>query len=298
MAQNVINIPRINDTPSDFEILFKIWSQINGYEEDVRFDFSRCYFLRPNAVAFLGGLTRLIQYRWGTVEFDWATLRDRILTNLCQSGFAKAFGYPSSGWDGNSIPYRHDDTLDMNGIMDYLTDNWIGKGWVRISNRLRDAIAGNMWEIYNNAFEHSGTEIGVFSCGQYFPWYNALLLSVVDFGQGIPSKVRDFFRQNVSEEQADKLKGSTCLQWAFQAGSTTKVGYGEPGGAGLDLLKQFVKLNKGKLEVYSNDGYCIIDKNGERYSNRTISFEGTVFHITLWCDEKQYHLKGEVAPTF
>jgi hypothetical protein len=61
---------------------------------------------------------------------------------------------------------------------------WIGKGWVHVSDRLRDAIVGRMWEIYNNAFEHSGTPIGGYSCGQYFKTHNNLILSVVDFGQG------------------------------------------------------------------------------------------------------------------
>lgn len=216
------------------------------------------------------------------------------MANLNQNGFAGTFGSPFSGWSGNSIPYREDRSLDMNGIMDYLTYNWIGKGWVHVSGRLRDAIAGRMWEIYNNAFEHSGTEIGVFSCGQYFPHNDTLLLSVVDFGQGIPAKVRTFFRQYTNEDLVSKLTGASCLKWAFQAGTTTKVG--EPGGSGLDLLKEFVRLNQGKLEVYSNEGYAIIDRDGERYENHGISFEDTVVHITLVCDERLYHFKDE-APS-
>ncbi|MBF0498068.1 MAG: hypothetical protein HQK57_14015 [Deltaproteobacteria bacterium] len=170
MDQMVIEIPRINDDPQDFSTLFNIWSQVNNCHQDVRFDFSRCGFLRPNAVAFLGGLARLIESRMGKVMFNWNTMHNRpVMTNRCQNGFAGQFGYPSSGWDGNSIPYREDLNLAMNSIMDYLTFNWIGKGWVHVSDRLRDAIAGKMWEIYNNAFEHSGSQIGVFSCGQHFP---------------------------------------------------------------------------------------------------------------------------------
>ena len=167
----------------------------------------------------------------------------------------------------------------MNDIMDYLTYNWIGKGWVQVSPRLRDAIVGRMWEIYNNAFEHSGTQIGVFSCGQYFKGYSDLVLSVVDFGQGIPANVRGFFRQHAGEDQVSKLSGASCLKWAFQAGNTTKIG--EPAGSGLDLLKDFIRVNQGKLEVYSNDGYALINKERERYENRGLSFEGTLFHITL-----------------
>lgn len=293
MAQKVVQIPTLNDRASNFQQLFNIWSQVNDYFEEVRFDFSRCRFLRPNAVVFLGGLARLIESRLGSVVFDWSTLRNNaVMTNLCQNGFAGTFGFPSSGWDGNSIPYREDKTLDMNGIMDYLTYNWIGKGWMHVSDRLRDAIAGKMWEIYNNAFEHSGTAIGVFSCGQHFWRRNDLILSVVDFGRGIPANVRTFLRQHVDEELVSRVSGAACMKWAFERGNSTCMG-GVARGLGLDLLKEFVRMNQGKLEVYSNEGYAIIDKDGERYENRDISFEGTVVHITLRCDENLYRFSDE-----
>jgi len=291
MAQQVIQIPTINDKPSDFAALFTILYKIDNSCKNVLFDFSQCDFMRPNSVAFLGGLARWIQFQGGAAEFDWKTLHSSgpVIKNLCQNGFAKAFNYSLPGWDGNSIPYREDKRLEMNSIMDYLTYSWIGKGWVHVSDRLRDAIAGRMWEIYNNAFEHSGTNIGVFSCGQYFPNINELILTVIDFGQGIPSKIRRFAKK---DPRAEALPASACLKWAFQRGTTTCIA-GVARGLGLDLLKEFIRLNQGKLEVYSNEGYALIDKNGERYENRNISFEGTVIHITLCCDEHLYRFSDE-----
>ncbi len=300
MGQKIIPIPTLNDSPTDFRHLFEIWSQINGYFENVCFDFSRCTFLRPNAVAFLGGLTRLIESRQGMAVFDWNSLNDSwIRTTIRQNGFAGVFGDASASWDGTSIPYREDKSLDMNSIMDYLTYNWIGKSWgsVHISDRLRDAIAGRMWEIYSNAFEHSSTEIGVFSCGQHYWRQNDLILSVADFGRGIPANVRTFLRQHVDEALVSKLSGAGCLKWAFERGNSTCMG-GIARGLGLDLLKEFVRLNQGKLEIYSNDGYAIVDKDGERYENRDISFEGTVVHITLRCDEKLYRFHDEAEQPF
>ncbi|MCP4701009.1 MAG: HAMP domain-containing histidine kinase [Gammaproteobacteria bacterium] len=64
-------------------------------------------------------------------------------------------------------------------------------------------------------------------------------------------------------------------------------------GLGLDLLKEFIQLNQGKLEIYSNDGYAIVDKDGERFMNCDISFKGTVVHITLHCDENLYQFCNE-----
>lgn len=295
MVQRIIRIPTLNDEASDFDQLFNIRNQVGDCAQDLRFDFSGCGFLRPNAVAFLGALARLVESREGNVVFDWDTLHDQaVMTNLCQNGFAGTFGHGSTGWDGNSIPYREHESLDMNGIMDYLTLNWIGKGWVQISHRLRDAIAGTIWEIYSNAFEHSGSPIGVFSCGQHFWKRNELILSVVDLGQGIPAKVRTFLQQHAGEKLVSRLTGASCLKWAFQPGNTTKVG--EVGGSGLDLLKEFIRVNQGTLEVYSNESYVIIDKDGERYQNRDISCEGTTVHISLRCDERLYRFRDETNP--
>jgi len=289
----VIDIPTLNDESSDFFQLFEIWNQINDYFERVRFSFSGCHFLRPNAVAFLGGLARLIELQLGDVIFDWDTLKNKaVMTNLCQNGFAGTFNHPSKGWDGNSIPYREDklhELSNMNEIMDYLTHKWIGKGWIHVSERLRDAIAGRMWEIYSNALEHSDSTVGVYSCGQYFKRQNELLLSVVDFGQGIPAKIRAFVS---SDPRAQNLPANACLRWAFQRGNST-CSQGIARGLGFDLLKEFVQLNQGKLEIYSNDGYVIVDKDSERYENCDISFTGTVVHITLHCDENLYQFRDE-----
>jgi len=293
-----LQIPTINDGPGDFAVLFDVWRQVNDYSLKVEFDFSKCRFLRPNAVAFLGGLARLVQSRGGSVTFDWSTLPERgpVITNLCQNGFAGTFGHDTTGWSGHSIPYREDRTIDVGGIMDYLTLSWIGRGWVHVSERLRDAIVGTMWEIYNNAFEHSGTQVGVFSCGQHFWKKNDLILTVVDFGNGIPSNVRSFFRKYVAPELVSQLSGAGCMKWAFERGNSTCVG-DVARGLGLDLLKEFVRINQGKLEVYSNESYAIIDKDGEHYDDLGISFEGTVVHITLRCDENLYRFRDEASPS-
>ena len=100
-------IPRLNDKRQDFNKLAHLWQQVDaaGEKANVHFDFSNCDFLRPNAVAFLGGLARLIEYRGGLPQFETGTIRQEIKTNLYQNGFANVMGIDSPSWDGNSIPY-------------------------------------------------------------------------------------------------------------------------------------------------------------------------------------------------
>jgi len=290
-----LDIPTINDGPGDFDRLFGLWEEIKEPSGDVTFDFTRCRFLRPNAIAFLGGLARLIERQGYSAIFDWDTLSDPVEAILRQNGFASAFGYASTlGFPGNSIPYREDTTnvSDVkNSVIDYLKFNWLGHGWVRVSSRLRDAIVGRVWEIYDNAFLHSNSRIGVFSCGQFFWQMQVLKLTVVDFGVGIPTKVKYYS----SETLADAKQ---CMEWAFRERTSTVTGIGR--GNGLSLLKDFVKLNHGRLEVYSQDGYALIQDGNEVFSNRPTGFDGTLVSIILHCDKRYYQLADEtpIGPLF
>lgn len=292
-APLILRIPTLNDDRHDFDQMFALWGQCLGYFQEVRFDFSDCRFLRPNAVAFLGGLARVIESRQGTASFDWGSLsRDSVRANLQQNGFYHQFSGQTGPWTGNSIPYREDGFQDGNAYADYLSDMWLGRGWVHVSDALKDAIAERVLELYINAFEHSGSGIGVFSCGQHFPKQHQLTLAVVDFGLGIPAAVRDYWQREKPGHALGLLRASDCLRWAFRRGSTTKPN-GTGRGMGLDLLKAFVQRNNGKLEIYSNEGYARIDAQGEHYENLSFAFEGTIAYITLNCDESFYCLASE-----
>jgi signal transduction histidine kinase len=296
VAEKVIDIPTLKDTPADFLKLFEIGRAVSLESGDICFNFAKCKSLLPNAVAFIGGLARLIEFRGAKIFFDWNSLEsDHVRSILAENNFAEAFNFPFQKRLKDAIPYREDRCVSVEGIMDYLADLWLGRGWVLLSSRLRNAITGRMWEIYNNAFEHSGTPIGVFSCGRHFARTNRLILSVVDFGQGIPAKVRCFL--SMKDRRAEKLTDASCLKWAFQSGNSTFLG-GVPRGLGLDLLREFVQLNEGKLEVYSNAGYAIIGENRESYKNCEGTFTGTMIHITLHCDESKYKFEDEIDPVF
>lgn len=286
-----VHVPTLNDGQFDFLRMFQIWEVVSQCPAGTRFDFTHCRFLRPNAVVFLGGLARLAQSYNVPIVFDWSTVQSAIFANLCQNGFAMSFGYPSPGWNGNSIPFREDRVSAANPILDYLTDQWLGRGWVQVSPLLKDAIVGKVWEIYANSFEHGSSAVGVFSCGQYYGAMNQLVLSVVDFGIGIPSKIRTFLQ---SDPRSQNLLSSACLEWALQRGNTTSIQLGVARGLGLDLLKEFLRVNDGSLEIYSNNGYAIVDRNGERYQDLNGTFSGTAVQIKLNCDETLYHFRGEI----
>jgi len=288
-----IMIPTLNDEEGDFMRLFMIYAQVMDAEtSQIMFEFTHCRFLRPNAVAFLGGTIRSLQRKGVVVFVNWESVPSDVMASLKQNSFCNKLGYNSQANPGHAIPYREDPREDANSILDYLTQNWIGKGWVKVSEPLRDAIAGKVWEIYANSFEHSNSEIGVFSCGQHFKRKNELVLSVVDFGVGIPHNVREYLS---SDERAAFLSAELCLKWACVSGNTTATANGIPRGLGLHLLKELVRINNGKLELYSHDGYVKISSQGEQYKTLPFYFKGTILNITLLCDEKYYRLTSELG---
>lgn len=58
-------------------------------------------------------------------------------------------------------------------------------------------------------------------------------------------------------------------------------------------LKQFVHINKGKLQILSHEGCATIDEKQEIYENRQSFFGGTLVNITLLCNESYYALELE-----
>jgi len=289
-----IYVPRLNDELCDFNSLANIWKQViaAGDSVEVTFDFSQCNFLRPNAVVFLGGLARMIHSRGGTARFLIDTLQQAVQLNLLQNGFANAMGAGSPQWQGNSIPYREYFEPDKNGVIQLLTNDWLGRGWINVSQNLANEIVGRMWEIFANAFEHSNSPVGIYCCGQYLRKRKELLLAVADFGVGIPSNVRIF-------EGQPNMSAQTAMQWALTLGKSTSRLQG-PRGVGLDLLKEFVKATHGRLAIFSHDGYASIDESGETYQNLPAFFEGTLVQVTLRCDDTYYSLSNEMdsAPYF
>ncbi len=289
----IVNIPNLDEKLSDYAWLFKTAQYVQP-ETNVIFNFSGCMFLGPSAVAFLGGLARLLIARGCVVEFRWHTLPMRVKNNLIQNGFLHAFGQPHAPRSGNSIPYREDPVRNPKPYVAYLEQMWLGKKWIKISEALCSEIISRLCEGYLNVFDHSQSPVGLICCGQHFPKKHLLRLTMIDFGVGIPENVRNHFHKtkNISPQS---LPADTCLKWAFQRGTSTLPG---GRGLGLDLLSSFVRVNNGHMEIFSNEGYARADNSGLAFTNQEVYFAGTLVTILLRCDEKSYCLATEQDPVF
>lgn len=265
-------------------------------DSEIQFDFSRCTFISPVGVAILGGVARSLQAQGKRIKFRWNSFAKLgVRKNLEQNGFAAVHGLRGAkAWQGNSVRYREDLKFDKHELVGYLTEEWLAEDWIHLSKELRSALVGTVAEIYLNAFEHSDSTVGVFTCGQHFPNKRRLSLTVADFGVGIPAKVRRHLRRQ-------RLSGPDAMAWAFEPGNSTspmEVGRG----LGLELLRQFVHVNRGALQIYSGDGLAHLGTGLDRgHSGQPMFHEldqtglaGTVVTIDINCDDLHYVMESEL----
>lgn len=69
-----------------------------------------------------------------------------------------------------------------------------------------------------------------------------------------------------------------------------------PGGLGLDIIFEFIKLNNGKIQIISSDGYWEYRKGNTETSIFTDYFPGTIANIEFNLDDSSiYALKEEIS---
>lgn len=172
-----ISIPTLNDHRPDFDYLFSLSKKYRDYSGHILFTFDHCSFIRHNAVAVLGGLVTYIKKNGGRVDLNIPSMKGNVHINLAQNGFLSFCGYDEPKWQGNAVSIQHFEETDRDAIIHYLNEEWLLRSWLSISPRLLDEIVGAVWEIFTNAFEHSDTQHGIFTCGQKYPILNELNLT-------------------------------------------------------------------------------------------------------------------------
>lgn len=282
--KQTLHVDTVHDGDLSIRKLFQWFADIRQCQEslpgslqlDIVADFGHCEFLCHVGVAFLGGLTRWVESRGGRISLDCETMSVPIHRNLQQNGFLHEFGCSVTGWEGNSVPYRHDLHNADQSIGRYLSTAWLGRDWVTVSPAAKSVIVSQAAELYTNAFEHSRSPIGVFSCGQRYPKIETLHLAVVDFGVGIASNV-------CTMPENKGMSASEAILWAFEEGNSTRQN-SVPGGMGLNSLQRFIHSRHGELRVFSSDGCARISHNGSMCQDKCTSFPGTLVNIAFKCD--------------
>lgn len=273
-----------------FESLVQLYADLSAARfSNVEIDMSHVAWLDADMCAPLGAVLYRIGHQVNKVQV--VHLQPQVERILSKNGFLSHYGrMPARDTYGTTIPYQRFDAKDDRFFASYVEAKFVQRTELpRMSAGLVKRFRESVFEIFSNAVIHSLSTLGIFSCGQFFPKRNRLNFSVADLGIGIRRNVLDHTDLDLSADQA--------IVWATSERNTTKRGP-IPGGLGLKLLREFITLNDGRLQIISDAGYWSLENGTVQTALLSAPFPGTVVNVEInTADRRSYALTSEVKET-
>jgi signal transduction histidine kinase len=280
----------VRSTLEGFSELLRFSHEISASDEPVLdIDMSDVSWLDANMCAPLGALLEPLRDKSWKVAF-WH-VRPELAEILRRNGFLRRPGLEVPQrvlGHGTTIDYKRFDRTDVQGFKRYIAQYLVGKGIPEMTPALSRKFRESISEIFENAMEHSETKLGVFACGQYYPKKKRLDFSIADRGIGMRANILNRTGLALSDEQA--------TAWSMEGMNTTRrPGDGRPGGLGLKLIRDFVSLNQGSIQIVSYTGYWRFKEESVESRSLSHPFPGTVVNIEInAADTKSYRLALEI----
>jgi hypothetical protein len=256
-------------------------------ENEIEISFNRTTWFEANLAAVLGAVIELIINEGKTV-----IIKDVYNQNtkdvLQRNGFLADFGEDNINQRQETIiSYKKFSPYADMDFIQYIKDELLSKpDFPKHSLLLGKRINENIFELYENARTHGRCQ-QIHTCGQYYPHKKRLDITIVDMGRTIKNNVNEYLNNN--------LTGSAAIEWALQYGNTTKTG-NISGGLGLSIIMEFIKLNNGKIQIVSSDGYWEYRRGEIETKLFTNLFPGTIANIEFNLeDSKSYSLTEEIS---
>ena len=272
---------------------FERLSQLASSTRDLKFDelildMSEVKVFDAHMAAPLGAILARVADAFNAV--DIVDVPDGVKKKLRKNRFLTRYRYePLRAARRTAMPFRRLRLLSGQGAFENYVEQWLGrKGMPEMSKKARKAFKRKVFEIYQNAVIHSESDIGVFVCGQSFRRKKRLDFTIADAGIGIRETVRRYFEN-------DRIGSVGSMRWALAPHHTTKRDR-LPGGLGLQLLKEFTRMNGGKIQIASRFGFYKYSHGDENFRKMSADFPGTAVTIEVnTADESTYVLSDEIA---
>lgn len=264
-----------NNTVSSYYFLAELQNQIiDSSDNSIILDFTDCVFSHAIFTSFIGSLMHIGSAFGKTITYR-TKKSSPLNTYFKRSGLYNYMMDDDVNYtNSNAIPFC---SINMNDdtIIDYIS-NILELAPIKLTEQCHELLFKNIYEIFNNSADHSRAQHGVYSCGHWMPTKKQLVFSVYDTGIGIPSLIR--------ESIDDAMTSENAINWAIQRGNSTKqLLKGTPRGLGLSDLYDFIRLNDGALNIFTNDIYYQY-KGGVSVSSIPTPIIGTFIGITIIAD--------------
>lgn len=270
-------------------------SDYSGYNQIVRFinvmsamsnthisiDFQYVFFLEANLCAILGVAFEIVESNKN--EIHLINLNPKVETIMRKNEFLTRLGYsPMIDEFKTTLPYRKFVPSNDEGFNEYISTNLLSQAnFPSHSEKLGKEILRNIFEIFENARTHGDCDY-IHTCGQFFPGKDLkpLHFTIVDKGINIQKNVNSFL--------GEELSAADAIVWAMQKGNTTKTG-DTSGGLGLNVIFEFIKLNKGKVHIVSSDGFYEFSDGKINVSKLSSPFNGTIVNIRFNLNDTNFY---------
>lgn len=292
------SLPRISHDYASFETLAQLHAQTKELFLDViDIDLRTTDWFDADMCAAFGAILYSLGDRLNKVNI--IHIPKKVETILSKNGFLSHYGGAEIPdlW-GTTIPYQQFDVpisyqrfddRDDDYFVSHVENEFIHHPELpKMSPQLFKIFRKSIGEIFGNAVFHSQTELGIFSCGQFFPTKNLLYFTVVDLGVGICQNIKEHTELEFSPEDA--------ITWATKEHTTTRLPISPdmPGGLGLPLLCDFIDLNGGCIRIVSDAGYWQRKKSKIKTTQLNYPFPGTVVSLEInTADTGIYRLSHE-----
>ncbi len=276
------NLPAIRHDYASFFALARLYAQTEScILDDIEIDMSATNWLDADMCAIFGAILYRLGANLNTVNL--VSIPHDVERILSKNGFLSHYGRKSipDSW-GTTISYQRLNVTDGHYFARYIESEFIYRSEMpEMSHGLLKRFRESIFEVFSNAVLHSGTSLGIFSCGQFFPRRHRLNFALADLGVGIRQNVSEYINLDISAEEA--------IVWATEGNNTTKRG-GVPGGLGLKLLQEFIDLNGGCLQIVSDTAYWRRANKAYTVTPLGYSFPGTVVNIEINTADKQSYI--------
>lgn len=283
-----LSIGTIKSDRKGFETLAEVFKTARDLSLDtLNLDFSSCSFFEGNMAApFYAILSQVFN---GLNEISVVNVPDDVEKILRKNQFFCVFGYTAiHDHNQTTLPFKKFKLQAGDQFSDYLDQYLKGKGLPEMTYALTKKFRQSLLEIFQNSAIHSDSASGIFTCGQFFPKKQRIDFTIADAGIGI--------RENVRRYHGDaKISSRDAIRWGLTEGNTTRKGGNQPGGLGLKLIKDFIRLNQGKIQIISRFGFYQYSASGELLLKMDKDFPGTSVNIEINTgDTNSYRLKSEL----
>ena len=281
------HLPTIRHDQEGFSFLVSLHSQTREcLYENISIDMGSTRWFDADMCAAFGAILCRLGDKLNTVRLT--NIPWKIEEILSKNGFLGHYGLANNVPDhwGTTIPYKRFDIKDNRYFVDYIDNEFINRPEIpSMSPGLLKKFRESVFEIFSNAEQHSNTKLGIFSCGQFFPNRDQLDFMVVDLGIGMRKKISHHLGRDIAPEKA--------IEWATEEKNTTRH-MGIPGGLGLKLLREFIDLNGGRIQIVSDAGYWCRQSQSTSMHRLENPFPGTVVSIKInTADTRSYRLSSE-----